>query len=71
MFQLNLFLYIQLKSYSIDQRGKFSRKRLNETEGDITYINEQNRVFNRKVRSCSCPFLVFADVKRPVDRSLL
>jgi pre-mRNA-splicing factor SYF2 len=34
---------------SIDKRGKFSRKRLNEDEGDITYINERNRVFNKKV----------------------
>ncbi|KXN89742.1 Pre-mRNA-splicing factor syf2 [Leucoagaricus sp. SymC.cos] len=33
----------------IDKRGKFSRKRLNEVEGDITYINEQNRVFNKKI----------------------
>ena len=36
--------------YSIDKKGKFSRKRLNEDEGDITYINERNRVFNKKVR---------------------
>src|SRR5260370_14072719 len=35
---------------SLDKRGKFSRKRLNEDEGDITYINEHNRVFNKKVR---------------------
>jgi hypothetical protein len=35
--------------YSIDKKGKFSRKRLNEDEGDITYINERNRVFNKKV----------------------
>lgn len=34
---------------SIDKKGKFSRKRLNEEEGDITYINEHNRVFNKKV----------------------
>jgi len=33
----------------IDKRGKFSRRRLNEPEGDITYINEQNRVFNKKI----------------------
>ena len=33
---------------SVDKKGKFSRKRLNEDEGDITYINERNRVFNRK-----------------------
>ncbi|KAF9448099.1 SYF2-domain-containing protein [Macrolepiota fuliginosa MF-IS2] len=33
----------------IDKRGKFSRRRLNEAEGDITYINEQNRVFNKKI----------------------
>ncbi|KAJ3509608.1 hypothetical protein NLJ89_g5132 [Agrocybe chaxingu] len=33
----------------IDKKGKFSRKRLNEVEGDITYINEQNRVFNKKI----------------------
>ena len=34
--------------FSIDKKGKFSRKRLNEEEGDITYINEHNRVFNKK-----------------------
>uniref|UniRef100_D8Q7U5 Pre-mRNA-splicing factor SYF2 n=1 Tax=Schizophyllum commune (strain H4-8 / FGSC 9210) TaxID=578458 RepID=D8Q7U5_SCHCM len=28
---------------------KFHRKRINEDEGDITYINEQNRVFNKKI----------------------
>ncbi|KAG5639772.1 hypothetical protein H0H81_000052 [Sphagnurus paluster] len=32
-----------------DKKGKFSRKRLNEDEGDITYINEHNRVFNKKI----------------------
>jgi pre-mRNA-splicing factor SYF2 len=34
----------------MDKRSKFSRKRNNEEEGDITYINERNRVFNKKVR---------------------
>lgn len=34
----------------MDKKGKFSRKRANEDEGDITYINEHNRVFNKKVR---------------------
>ncbi|KAG7095633.1 hypothetical protein E1B28_006356 [Marasmius oreades] len=33
----------------LDKRAKFSRKRLNEEEGDITYINEHNRVFNKKI----------------------
>ncbi|XP_006455318.1 hypothetical protein AGABI2DRAFT_180449 [Agaricus bisporus var. bisporus H97] len=33
----------------IDKRGKFSRQRLNEPEGDVTYINEPNRVFNKKI----------------------
>ncbi|KAJ4495254.1 SYF2 splicing factor-domain-containing protein [Lentinula lateritia] len=33
----------------IDKKGKFSRKRPNEDEGDITYINEHNRVFNKKI----------------------
>jgi len=33
----------------IDKKGKFSRKRLHEDEGDITYINERNRVFNKKI----------------------
>jgi pre-mRNA-splicing factor SYF2 len=33
----------------IDRKGKFHRKRLNEDTGDITYINEQNRVFNKKI----------------------
>ena len=34
---------------SLDKRGKRSRKRLHEDDGDITYINERNRVFNKKV----------------------
>lgn len=34
----------------LDKRAKWSRKRLNADEGDITYINERNRVFNKKVR---------------------
>ncbi|EJU05676.1 SYF2-domain-containing protein [Dacryopinax primogenitus] len=33
----------------MDRRGKFSRKRLNEDDGDVTYINERNRVFNKKI----------------------
>ncbi|CAE6469967.1 unnamed protein product [Rhizoctonia solani] len=33
----------------LDKRSKFSRKRNNEEEGDITYINERNRVFNKKI----------------------
>ncbi|KAJ7493245.1 SYF2 splicing factor-domain-containing protein [Mycena galericulata] len=33
----------------IDKKGRFSRKRPNEDEGDITYINEHNRVFNKKI----------------------
>ena len=40
--------------YSVDKKKKFSRKRNNEDEGDITYINERNRVFNKKVRVCYC-----------------
>ena len=35
--------------HSVDKKKKFSRKRNNEDEGDITYINERNRVFNKKV----------------------
>ncbi|KAF9238128.1 SYF2 splicing factor-domain-containing protein [Melanogaster broomeanus] len=33
----------------LDKKAKFSRKRVNEEEGDITYINERNRVFNKKI----------------------
>ena len=44
-----------LLTFSIDKKGKFSRKRLNEEEGDITYINEHNRVFNKKVGFLSQP----------------
>ncbi|KAI0342419.1 SYF2-domain-containing protein [Trametopsis cervina] len=33
----------------IDKKKKFSRKRNNEDEGDITYINERNKVFNKKI----------------------
>ncbi|KAJ7065284.1 SYF2 splicing factor-domain-containing protein [Mycena amicta] len=36
-------------SKDIEKKGKFSRKRTNEETGDITYINEQNRVFNKKI----------------------
>lgn len=37
--------------FSIDKKSKFSRKRPNQDDGDITYINERNRVFNKKVIS--------------------
>lgn len=43
------FMTLTSQTPSIDKKGKFSRKRLNEEEGDITYINEHNRVFNKKV----------------------
>ncbi|KAJ2915718.1 hypothetical protein MD484_g4684, partial [Candolleomyces efflorescens] len=33
----------------IEKKAKFHRKRVNEEEGDITYINEHNRVFNKKI----------------------
>jgi len=33
----------------VDKKRKFSRKRANEDEGDITYINERNRIFNKKI----------------------
>jgi len=33
----------------LDKRRKFSRKRPNEDTGDITYINEKNRIFNKKI----------------------
>lgn len=38
-----------LTFHSVDKKRKFSRKRANEDEGDITYINERNRIFNKKV----------------------
>ncbi|GJE86326.1 SYF2 domain-containing protein [Phanerochaete sordida] len=33
----------------VDKKKRFSRKRNNEEEGDVTYINERNRVFNKKI----------------------
>ncbi|GAA5862148.1 hypothetical protein JCM8547_007756 [Rhodosporidiobolus lusitaniae] len=33
----------------LDKRQKRSRKRENEDEGDITWINEKNRMFNKKL----------------------
>ena len=49
----SLFVEIQNSSLtlscSISKKQKFSRKRPNEDEGDITYINERNRVFNKKI----------------------
>ena len=47
------FALPELIFHSVDKKRKFSRKRANEDEGDITYINERNRVFNKKVR-CPC-----------------
>ncbi|KAI9567717.1 SYF2 splicing factor-domain-containing protein [Boletus coccyginus] len=50
--QVDAHLYListYTASHSIDKKAKFSRKRLNEDEGDITYINERNRVFNKKI----------------------
>lgn len=35
--------------FSIDKRQKRSRKRDDDDQGDITWINEQNRQFNRKL----------------------
>ena len=49
-FLLNTNSHFLESTHSQDKRNKFSRKRLNEDEGDITYINERNRVFNKKVR---------------------
>jgi hypothetical protein len=54
-------------SHSIDKKGKFSRKRLNEDEGDITYINEHNRVFNKKVSKTFSFFVACADGTRLRD----
>jgi pre-mRNA-splicing factor SYF2 len=48
---MNYLLVIDRHSLSIDKRRKFSRKRPNEDTGDITYINEKNRIFNKKVES--------------------
>lgn len=55
---------------SIDKKKKFSRKRQNEDEGDITYINERNRVFNKKVNTLPLPYHCFADSAIP-DCTLL
>lgn len=45
-WRLKLLLIVLL---SIDRRRNFSKTRVNEKEGDITYINEANKVFNKKV----------------------
>jgi pre-mRNA-splicing factor SYF2 len=47
----------ELTVRSVDKKRKFSRKRANEDEGDITYINERNRVFNKKVDHSSAHHL--------------
>lgn len=33
----------------VDKKKRFSRKRNNDDEGDVTYINERNKVFNKKI----------------------
>lgn len=40
----------------MESRANSSRKRANDDDGDVTYINDANKVFNKKVRrplSCS------------------
>ncbi|KAL4072264.1 SYF2-domain-containing protein [Scleroderma citrinum] len=49
----------------VDKKSKFSRKRHNEDEGDITYINERNRVFNKKA---STPFFLPSTIARYYDK---
>ena len=51
----------------LDKRAKWSRKRLNADEGDITYINERNRVFNKKVHQLFHP-LTFSFSQARTDR---
>lgn len=46
---------------STDRRSKFSKKRTNEDEGDITYINERNKVFNKKVSFLILKCISFSD----------
>lgn len=36
-------------SYSLERRGKFSRRRQFYEDETVTFINERNRVFNKKV----------------------
>lgn len=57
-FPLTLFI-------SIEKKQKFHRKRINEDEGDITYINEQNRVFNKKVRDQLLHFIILLRLPVP------
>ena len=64
------FLSNFVVTLSQDKRNKFSRKRLKEDEGDITYINERNRVFNKKVCFYFLRFLCLLTYFR-LDRSLL
>lgn len=33
----------------MQSRNSNSRKRANEDEGDVTYINDANKVFNKKI----------------------
>ena len=40
---------ILISLFSVDKKSKFSRKRHNEDEGDVTYINEKNKQFNQKL----------------------
>jgi pre-mRNA-splicing factor SYF2 len=57
---------------SIDKRRKFSRKRPNDDSGDITYINEKNRIFNKKVEHSFCPprigLISFPKIARYFDK---
>ena len=52
----SVYTLLELMFRSVDKKRKFSRKRANDDEGDITYINERNRVFNKKVGYLRQPF---------------
>lgn len=40
---------LSFRSLRFTSRMNSSRKRANEDEGDVTYINDANKVFNKKI----------------------
>mmetsp|Transcript_11143 Transcript_11143/g.15499 ORF Transcript_11143/g.15499 Transcript_11143/m.15499 type:complete len:448 (-) Transcript_11143:103-1446(-) len=49
-----------------ERRRKFSRRRAHYNEADIDYINERNRVFNKKVKRAYDPYTV--EIRQNLER---
>jgi len=51
---------------TIDKRTKYSRRRGTNPDADITYINERNKIFNKKISRAFDPYTV--EIRQNLER---